>query len=399
MTKGMIRAVLVALLVVSVTAVVTATGSQDTGSGPIKVGMYQDLSAGTAQWGTDSQKGAELRIKDVNAAGGVLGRQIQLVTYDCKGSPTESVKNYTRLVQEDKVCAVYGSLNSNTGLAVGPVAEPLKVPVVTRCMDERVTTPDFKPEDPDHPGRVNPYTFVLQPSCYQQSAMIAGYAIDELKFNTFAMLFTPSNAYSYMMAKGFEYYLAKRGKKLVGSFEFQAGDLDYRAQLTKVKALNPDALFVPGYVTENANAAKQAKELGLKSTLLGNNSWFEPLDQVAGDAGDGAYFPLNVSRDNPKLQWYIEKYEKAYGEKPRLHSFSGWDDMGFLLEAIKKAKSTDPEKIRTAMEEMRKFEGVIGTINMDAATHRSYGLTMSILKIVGSKFTTVAMAYYPKQVK
>ncbi|MCX7031441.1 MAG: ABC transporter substrate-binding protein [Spirochaetes bacterium] len=399
MRRAMATAVIAAMLLLSVTAVVSATGTPDTGTGTIKIGMYQDLSAGTAQWGTDSKKGADLRVKEINAAGGVLGRQIELVTYDCKGTPTESVKNYTRLVQEDQVVAVYGSLNSNTGLAVGPVAEQMKIAVVTRCMDERVTTPDFKPETPDNPGRVNPYVFLLQPSCYQQSAMIAGYAIDELKFNTFAMLFTPSNAYSYMMAKGFEYYLAKRGKKLVGSFEFQAGDLDYRAQLTKVKELNPDALFVPAYVTENANSAKQAKELGLKATLLGNNSWFEPLDEVAGESADGAYFPLNISRDNPKLQWYIEKYEKEYGEKPRLHSFSGWDDIGFILEAIKKAKSTDPQKIRNAMEEMKKYEGVIGTINMDPATHRSYGLTMSILKIVGKKFTTAEMAYYPKQVK
>lgn len=364
--------------------------------GPIKIGIYADLSAGTAQWGTDTVKGAKLMIKEVNAAGGVMGRKIEPVIYDCKTSPTEGVKAYTRLVNEDHVPVVYGSLISNIGLAVSPVAEKLKIPVVARCMDERVTTPDFKLEDPENPGRVNPYCFLLQPSSYQQSYLIAGFAIDELKMNTFAMLFTPSNSYSYMMAKGFEYYVKKRGKKIVGAFDFQAGDMDYKAQLTKIKALNPDGLFIPNYVPENANAAKQAKELGIKSTMLGNNSWFEPMDKVAGPAADGAYFPLNISRDDPSLKVFIDKYKKEYNELPRLHSFSGWDDVGFIIEAIKRANSTDPQKIRDAMESTTKYEGVIGMINIDPKTHRPVGLKMSILKFEGDQIKTVKLKYYPK---
>jgi branched-chain amino acid transport system substrate-binding protein len=364
--------------------------------GPIKVGIYADLSGGTAQWGTDAVKGSKLLIKEVNAAGGVMGRKVDLVIYDCKVSPTEGVKVYTRLVNEDRVCAVSGSLVSNIGLAVSPVAEKLKVPVVARCMDERVTTPDFKMEDPENPGRVNPYFFLIQPSSYQQSYMIAGYAIDELKMNSFAMLYTPSNSYSYMLAKGFEYYVKKRGKKMVGGFEFQAGDMDYKAQLTKMKALNPDGLYIPNYVPENANAAKQARELGLKTAFLGNNSWFEPMDKVAGAAADGAYFPLNVTRDDPSLKGFIEKYQKEYNELPRLHSFSGWDDVDFILNAIKKSQSTDPQKIRDAMATTMKFEGIIGTINIDPKSHRPVGLKMSILKFEGDQIKTVLLKYYPK---
>ncbi|KKK80784.1 hypothetical protein LCGC14_2820040, partial [marine sediment metagenome] len=128
-------------------------------AGPIKIGMYADLSAATAQWGTDSEKGARLRIKEVNEKGGIMGRKVELILYDCKLSPTEAIKAYTRLAEQDKVAAVYGSLISNTGLAVSPVAEQLKVPVVSRAMDERVTTPKFDPEDPENPGPVNPYFF------------------------------------------------------------------------------------------------------------------------------------------------------------------------------------------------------------------------------------------------
>jgi branched-chain amino acid transport system substrate-binding protein len=365
--------------------------------GTIKIGMYADLSAGSAQWGTDALKGAKLIVKEINAGGGLLGKKIELIAYDCKMSPTEGVKVYSRLAREDKVSAVYGSLISNIGLAVSPVAEQMKIPVVARALDERVTTPDFKMEDPENPGRVNPYCFLLQPSSYQQSYMIAGFAIDELKLNTFAQLFTPSNSYSFMLAKGFEYYVKKRGKKMLGNFEFQAGDADFKAQLTKVKALGPEGLYIPNYVPENANAAKQVRELAIKTTMLGNNSWYEPMDKVAGAAADGAYFPLNISRDDPTLKPFIDKYNKEYGELPRLHSFSGWDDIGFIIEAVKRSKSIDSKVIRDTMAGMTKYEGLIGTINIDPKTHRPVGLKMSILKFEGDKIKTVLLKYYPKE--
>ena len=380
-------------------AMVLLSGLPAAAQETIKIGMYADLSAGSAQWGNDSLKGAKLMVKEANAGGGILGKKIELIAYDCKMSPTEGVKVYSRLAREDKVSAVYGSLISNIGLAVSPVAEQIKIPVVSRAMDERVTTPDFKMEDPENPGRVNPYCFLLQPSSYQQSYMIGGFAIDELKLNTFAQLFTPSNSYSLMLAKGFEYYVKKRGKKMLGDFEFQAGDADFKAQLTKVKALGPDGFYIPNYLPENANAAKQVRELGIKTTMLGNNSWFEPMDKLAGSAADGAYFVNNISRDDdPTLKPFINRYTKEYGELPRLHSFSGWDDVGFIIEAIKRAKSIDPQLIRNTMEKMTKYEGLIGTINIDPKTHRPVGLKMSILKFEGDKIKTVRLKYYPKDI-
>ncbi len=366
-------------------------------TGPIKVGMYADLSAGTAQWGTDAEKGARLRIKEVNEAGGIMGRKVELVLYDCKLSPTEAVKAYSRLATQDKVAAVYGSLISNTALAVSPVAAQTKVPVVARAMDERATTPGFNPDKPDAPIDANPYFFLLQPSCFQQAAVIAGYAIDELGMNTFAMLYDKGNAYAEYLAKGFAYYVNKRGKKMLGSLEFQSGDVDYKAQLTKIRELKPNGLFIPNYVTQNANAVKQARELGLQTTFLGNNSWYKPMDEVAGPAADGSYFPNNMTFDDPSTQWFFESYKAEWGEEPRLHSFSGYDDVGFILEAIKAAKSTDPEKVRDAMEATRKFEGIIGTINIDPKTHRPVDLPMSVLRFEGDQIKTVELKYVPKK--
>jgi branched-chain amino acid transport system substrate-binding protein len=371
-----------------------AGGSKE--QAPVKIGFYADLSAGSAQWGTDAEKGAKLRIKEINAAGGLLGRKVELVSYDCKQSPTEAVKAYTKLAQEDKVSAVQGSLLSNTALAVAPVAEQMKVAVVSRALDERATTPKFDPNNPDAPGPANKYFFLSQPSAFQQAAAIAGYAIDELKMNTFTSLYTPGNAYALYLAKGFEYYVKKRGKQMLGNFEFQAGDMDYKAQLTKMKPLNPDGLFIPNYVPENANAVKQARELGLTARFLGNNSWYKPMDQVAGAAADGAYFPNNITFDDPSLQDFFKKYQAEYKEEPRLHSFSGYDDVGIICDAIKRANSADAEKVREALESTKGFKGTVGDYTIDPATHRPVGLALAILKFEGAVIKSVQFKYVPK---
>ncbi|GEM_PF-927922 len=364
---------------------------------PVKIGFYADLSAGTAQWGTDAEKGAELRVKEVNEQGGVLGgRPVELIAYDIEMSPTEAVRAYTRLAQQDQVSVVNGSLLSNTALAVSPVADRLRVPVVSRAMDERATTPDFDAEDPERDIDVNPYFFLTQPSSFEQAAIIASYAIHELGMETFAMLYTPSNSYSLYLARGFAHYVENNGGEMVGSYEFQGGDLDYRSQLARIREQNPDGLFIPNYVVENANAAQQARELGVESVFLGNNSWYKPMDEVAGTAADGSYFPNNIAADNPRLQDFFERYTAEFGQEPRLHSFSGYDDVGLMLDAIERAGSDEPEAVRAALADTKGFEGVVTTIEINANTHRAVGIPLSILKFEGDEIVTLEFEYFAR---
>ncbi|MCL1818987.1 MAG: ABC transporter substrate-binding protein, partial [Spirochaetaceae bacterium] len=256
---SMILGLALIFLLTATTGVFAGGGGEDAGKTPIKIGMYADLTAGSAQWGTDCKKGGELKVKEINAKGGILGRPVELIVYDCQQSPTEGVRAYTRLAQIDKVVAVNGSLQSNVGLAVQPVADQMRVPVVTRALDERVTTPGFNPDDPDKKIPPSKYMFLTQPSAFQHAGIIASYAVHELKMNTFAMLYTPGNAYALYLAKGFEYYVKKNGKQMAGNFEFQAGDQDFRPQLTRIRELNPDGLFITNYITDNANAVKQSR--------------------------------------------------------------------------------------------------------------------------------------------
>ncbi len=396
--KAQIRFVAIAavLLLVSGALLFAAGEREPAADRPVRIGMYADLSAGTAQWGTDAEKGARLRVKEVNEAGGVLGRPVELIVYDIEQSPTEAVRAYTRLAQEDRVAVINGSLLSNTALAVSPVAERVRVPVVSRAMDERATTPDFDPEDPDREIPVNPYFFLTQPSAFQQAAIIACYAMNELGMESFAMLYTPSNSYSLYLARGFEHYVNNNGGRMVGNYEFQAGDMDYRSQLTRIRELNADGLFIPNYVTENANAVRQAREIGVRSRFLGNNSWYKPMDEVAGSAADGAYFPNNITFDDPKLQDFFARYRAEFGVEPRLHSFSGYDDIGLMIDAIRRAGSDDPEKVRAALSEGVPFEGVVTTIEIDPRTHRAVDIPLSILRFEGAEIKTVEFEYFAR---
>lgn len=379
---------------------VLATGAFAEGQkeeGPIKIGMYADLSAGTAQWGKDAEKGGQLRVKEVNESGGLLGRQVELIVYDIKMSPTEAVQAYTRLVQQDGVVAVQGSLISNTALAVAPVAADMGVPVASRAMDERATTPGFDPERPERDLDANPYFFLTQPSAFEQSRIIAHYAVHELGLDTFAMLYSPGNSYSLYLARGFEHYLDKWDKEMLGGFEFQAGDSDYKTQLTKIKELEPDGLYICNYLEQNANAVKQAGELGLDTVYLGNNSWYKPMDEVAGKAADGGYFVFSASPEDPseEFQEFRSNYEDEYGQEARQHSYSGYDDVGFIIDAIRRAESTDPEAIRDAMENTDSFEGILGTIDIDPETHRPVDLPLAILHYEGDEVKTAEVRYVP----
>ena len=183
---------------------------------------------------------------------------------------------------------------------------------------------------------------------------------------------------------------------MVGNFEFQAGDQDFRPQLTRIRELNPDGLLISNYIQDNTNAVKQSRELGVRSRFLGNNSWYKPMDETAGAAADGAFFPNNFDFDNPKFKPFIDAYRAEYKEDPRLHSFSGYDDVGLMIDAIARAGSDDPEKVNAALAQTKGYKAVVADITIDPVTHRPVNIPMSILKFVGAKIETVEIQYFAK---
>lgn len=347
-------------------------------SEPIVIGFITALTGPTSLWGTQEGNGAKLRVDEINAAGGVLGRQIKLIVYDHKASPQEGVLAYRRLVDEDKAVAVLGTHFSNISLAIAPVAEQKKVPVLGQAVEPKVTIPA--------PGKLNKYHFLCQPSCIEQGQMQAKFAFENLGVRTAAVLADKSNSYSVSQAESFAEYFKRRGGQVTDYIEYAGGTVDYKAHLTQIKRGSPEVIFLPQYAQPGGMQVKQARELGITSTFLGSNSLSDPpFVAAAGGAQNvaGLYFLFNVNWSEPRFAKFINDYEAKFGDKPvTYHSLFGYDDVTLICEAIKNAGETDPEKIRVAIEGLTDVPIMLGDgkFTMDPVTHRTRNMPSWIMQ-------------------
>lgn len=375
--------------IAAVVGMVLLTGCEAAGPSEIKVGIIEDLSGPTSAWGEGLQNGAIYAIEKLNKEGGLLGKQIKYVSYDFKGNVPESLTAYNRLVDQDKVVAVIGTPNSAMHIALAPLADEKKIPIVGDPMDERATTPEA--------GKVNAYTFLGEPSAGDQARAIASYAVNELRLKKIAILFDQGNPYSVSLAEPFADYVKKHGGEIVAYEPFQSGTNDFRAQLTKIKQTNPDALHITSYLKEDSLTVNQMKELGMNIPVVGNNSCFYPFAETAGKAAEGVVFPNNISLDDPRYQDYITGYKQRFGKDPVVHAWMGYDDMMILANAIKKAGKLDSVAIRDAIENQTKeVQGITDKITLDPKTHRPVGLPLAILQVKDGKYATLKASYVAK---
>ncbi len=360
-------------------------------SGPseIKIGIINDLSGATAMWGEGEVNGATLAIEKLNAEGGLLGKQIKLIPYDFKGQVPEALNAFNRLVDQDKVIAVLGSPNSAMHIAVAPLADEKKIPIVGDPMDERGTTPSA--------GKLYGYTFLGEPPCGDQARTIASYAIHEMGIKNFAIIYDQGNPYSVSLAGPFAEYAMKNGATIVANEPFQSGTNDFRPILTKIKQLNPQAVHITSYLKENSLIVNQMRELGMTQQVIGNNSAFYPFAETAGKAAEGTVFPNNIALDDPRYQDYIKKYKERFGKDPVVHAWMGYDNMMILANGIKKAGKLDPVAIRDAIEKFsQNVEGITTKITLDPANHRPVNMPMAILQVKDGKYATLKTDYLPK---
>jgi branched-chain amino acid transport system substrate-binding protein len=366
-------------------------------TGPVRIGIFADLSSTGARDGNDALKGAQLRVNEANAAGGIGGRTIQLVTRDIKQNPTEAVKAFTSLAQDEGVCAVIGAAVMNAGLAVSPVADLAKVPFVSLSIDERVTTPEWKTETPDVPGPVRQFSFLVQPSASQIALGIASYALDHFLVKRYATLYDSSNQLFSIQARAFEKAVKAAGRLLVSSQEMQQGN--EAVPLAAIRAAGAEAIFVCGAADANADAARQAKAMGIAALLLGAQTWSAPLLDLAGDTANSAWLAAAFSPDDPALARLAPGFSAAYGEKPRVAALPGWESVELIIAAVQKAGSADPLKVRDALEQTSRFKGLVATWDMDRKTHRPVGLPVTIMRIASGAYVTAEQRYVPKGVK
>ncbi len=341
----------------------------------IKVGEYGSLTGATATFGVSTRDGVELARKELNAAGGVLGKQFEVIVYDDQGKQQEAATAVTKLITQDKVMAVLGEVASSLSLAAGPIAQRHGVPMISPSSTNPKVT-----EVGDMIFRV----CFLDPF---QGEVMAKFAWNTLKAKKVAVFKDQANAYSVGLAEFFEKTFTKLGGKVVAQQAYSAGDNDFKSQLTNIRGASPDAIFVPGYYTEVGLIARQAKAVGLKVPLLGGDGWdSSKLTEIGGDAIEGSYFSNHYSVENqePHVQRFIAAYEAAFKAKPDGLAALGYDAMMILADAIKRAGSDDPRKVRDALAATKGFKGVTGMITIDE--NRNAKKSAVVLKIMSAGF-------------
>jgi branched-chain amino acid transport system substrate-binding protein len=347
----------------------------------IVIGVTQPLTGNYAMGGQLGLRGIEMAYEEVPS---VLGRPIKLVVLDNKSDKIEAANVVTRLIEQFKVSAIIGTYSSALGIPGAEIANKNKVVYIAPSNTNPLVTKD------------KPFVFRV---CFIdpfQGTVMAKFAVQHLKAKTAAVIYDVSNDYSV----GLAYYFRDAFVKLTGDpksvkvyIAYQGGDQDFTAQLTAIKKANPDVIFIPaGIVGDAALIAKQSRELGLKQPLLGGDTWDLPqLIEIGGSAVEGAYYStmFDIKAElSDKTKPFVEKYRKKYNEDPGYLPALAYDAYMVLVDAIKRAGSDDPEKIRRALL-TTDFIGVSGRIRFDQNRDAIKDAVIKTIKNGKFEFVTV----------
>lgn len=341
----------------------------------ILVGEYASLTGSEATFGQSSHNGLILAVEEINKTG-VLGKQIKLITEDNQGKPSETQTVVQKLINRDKVVAIIGEVASSRSKAGAPICQAAKIPMITPAStNPEVTT-------------IGDYIFRV---CFIdpfQATVMSKFAINSMKVKRVALLIDQKNAYSTGLADNFRNIFTQMGGEIIEEQKYSAGDKDFKAQLTAIKAKNPEAIFIPGYYTDVNLISIQAREIGLNVPLFGSDGWeSEKLTEgKAKDALEGSFFSTHVSSDDPSpnIQNFIKKYKEKYNAEPDAMAFLAYDAGMILFDAIKKAGSTEGEKIKNELAKTKDYPGVTGVITINE--QRNAVKPAVVLEIKDGKF-------------
>lgn len=321
----------------------------------IVIGGVGPVSGEAATFGQSIKEGCELAVEEWNAAGGLLGKNIKLIYQDDKGDPTEAATVWTKLITQDKVVAIVGTVMSKCSLAGAPISQQYKVPMISPTSTNPKVT------------EVGDYIFR---ACFIdpfQGTVGAKFAYENLKARKAACIFDVGNDYTKGLAEFFRDKFTELGGTIVAFEAHPTGTTDFKAQLTKIIAAKPDVIYISDYYNDVGLIAKQARELGFNGPLVGGDGWDSPdLVKIGGTAVENGYFTNHFSKDDPRpiVQEFVKKYQAKFGKVPDAFAALAYDAMQIMLDAIKRAGSTDPEKIKKALAETN-INVVSGLITFD----------------------------------
>jgi len=355
------------------------------------IGNMQDISGPTSVWGNAVTRGAEIAIEKINAAGGIDGAMLKLVTMDTKANVQEAIKGYNSLVSSG-VVAVVGPPVSNIGLALGPIANKAGVPVVGSFIDPRVTVG----ED----GKPHAAMFLMQPSSIQYSEIMASYTIDVLGLKKVGVFYDQSNAFAVSLMKPYVDYIKAAGGEIVSEQVYTKGDKDFKTQLLKIKDAGADCLYFPNYIQDAVLAMNQRKQVGLDVPVIGGLDFAPPFASLVNDpeATNDIYLANNFSETEPQLKEVWEIYKTKYGEDPVNKVFLGYDKVLLIREAMKLGGGTSAAQVMAGLSQVKDLQGTTGVLTISPGTHQPVGLSMVMYKIEKGKYVELGR-YVPEKHK
>jgi len=323
----------------------------------ILIGEYGSLTGETATFGLSSNKGFRMAFDEINAAGGIHGKKVKLITIDDQSKDSEALSAITRLITQDKVVAVLGEVASGRSKLAAPVAQKYQVPMITHASTNPSVT-----QKGDYIFR----TCFIDPF---QGFVGAKFAIQTLKAKKAAVFRDVKSEYSMGLADVFIKEFKKMGGEIVADLSYQEKDIDFKAQLTQVRSKNPDILYLSGYYGETGLIAQQARQLGIKATLLGGDGWDSArLHEIGKDAINGGYYSNHYTTEStdPLVVEFMKKYKAIYNETPDSMAALAYDAAKILAAAIDRTKEITSKNIRDELAKTTDFPGVTGKITLNA---------------------------------
>jgi branched-chain amino acid transport system substrate-binding protein len=340
-----------------VASLLTAFACQPGGGGDkVKIGVFMSMTGDTANFGISSTNGIKMAADEINKAGGINGKQVELDIQDDRSDPSEAATIVTKFVTQDGVNAILGEVASSRSIAAAPIAQNAKIPMLTPSS----TNPEVT--------KKGDYIFR---SCFidpVQGAAIAQFAAKTLGKKRAGIMVDRKNDYSTGLEKFISATFTNLGGSMVITQSYQAGDQDFNAQLTSIKGSDPDVIFVPGYYGDVALIAKQARDKGITVPFVGGDGWdAAQLYAIGGKALNGSFFSNHYSPydTDPKVQKFVNDYKARYNSIPDALAATAYDAARIMFDAVKRANSLDGKAIRDALAATKDFPGVTGTVTFN----------------------------------
>ena len=344
----------VALLILSL---LVSFRSPAQNSETVRVGVFLSLTGATASYGISALNAIKLATEAANRAGGIDGKQIELVVEDDHSNTDEVPGIVTKLIKDAKVHALIAEPVSTRAIAAAPIAQANKVVMISSA--------SVKPELTTHGDYIFRACFISP----TEAEAIAKFVTSKLKAKTVATLLDSRNDYAVVLARFFEESLIKHGGRIVSKQTYEAADTDVSAQLRAMKSMKPEVIFAPGFYTTAPVIARGVKQSGLKATLIGSDGWDSPsLMQGGSEQFEGVYFANHfwVGSDEPLVKQFVADYQAEYGVVPDAGAATAYDAARLLFAAFQRAKSTESAPVRDALAGTKNFPGVTGSITIDA---------------------------------